>query len=90
MTTPATGDTLGCEVVVSPLMVHEIHVRSSPTGLWSVEPQDRDFPRSEHTTETDAERTAIRRAAALEECSIVIHDRYARVRIVRVGGRKRR
>ena len=71
-------------------MVHVIHVRSSPTGLWSVEPEDRDVPRSEHNTETEAERTAMWRAAALEECSVVIHDRYARVRIVSVGGRKRR
>ena len=72
------------------MQVPVIHVRSSPTGLWMVEPEDRAVPRSEHTTETDAERSAMRRAAALEECSVVIHDRYARVRIVRVGGRPRR
>jgi hypothetical protein len=70
-------------------LVHVIHVRSSPTGLWSVEPEDREVPRSEHSSETDAERTAIRRARALDECSVVIHDRYTRVRIVRVGRRRR-
>ena len=70
-------------------LVHEIHVRSNPTGLWSVEPEDAALPRSEHPTETEAERAAIRRARALEECSVVIHDRYSRVRIVRVGRRRR-
>jgi hypothetical protein len=70
--------------------VHVIHVRASRTGVWSVEPEDREVPRSEHSTETEAERTALRRARALDECSVVIHDRYARVRIVRVGGRPRR
>jgi hypothetical protein len=69
--------------------VHVIHVRSSPTGLWSVEPEDREVPRSEHLTETEAERTALRGADTLDECSVVIHDRYARVRIVRVGRRRR-
>ena len=69
--------------------VHVIHVRSSPTGLWSVEPEDRDVPRSEHSNETEAERTALRRADALDECSVLIHDRYSRVRIVRVSGRRR-
>ena len=69
--------------------VHVIHVRSSSTGLWSVEPEDREVPRSEHPTETEAERTALRRASALDECSVVIHDRYSRVRIVRAGRRRR-
>jgi hypothetical protein len=70
--------------------VHVIHVRSSPTGLWAVEPEDRELlPRSEHASETEAERTALRRASTLSECSVVIHDRYARVRIVRVGRRRR-
>ena len=69
--------------------VHVIHVRSSPTGLWSVEPEDREVPRSEHSTETDAECTALRRAETLDECSVVIHDRYSRVRIVRVSRRRR-
>ena len=69
--------------------MHVIHVRSSPTGLWAVEPEDRALPRSEHSTETEAERTALRRASTLNECSVVIHDRYARVRIVRAGRRRR-
>jgi len=44
---------------------------------------------SSHPTETEAERTALRRASALDECSVVIHDRYSRVRIVRAGRRRR-
>ena len=82
MTIGPTGDTL----LVS---VHVIHVRSSPTGLWSVEPEDREVPRSEHSTETDAERSALRSAERLDECSVVIHDRYSRVRVVRVSRRRR-
>ena len=82
LTIPATGANPA-------LTVHVIHVRSSPTGLWSVEPEDRAVPRSEHTTETEAERTALRRAGSLDECSVVIHDRYSRVRIVRVTRRRR-
>ncbi len=69
--------------------VHVIHVRSSPTGLWSVEPEDREVPRSEHPNETEAERTALRRADSFDECSVVIHDRYTRVRVVRVSRRRR-
>ncbi len=61
-----------------------IHVRSSDTGVWSVQPEDLDHPLSEHTTETEAERAAIERAAALG-CAVVIHDRYRRVRVVRLG-----
>ena len=66
-----------------------IHVRSSSTGLWSVEPENGEVPRSEHPTETEAERTALHRARALDECSVVIHDRYSRVRVVRVSRRRR-
>jgi hypothetical protein len=62
-----------------------IHVRSSETGLWSVQREDRDVPLSEHTTETEAERAAIERAAALDDASVVIHDRYSRVRVLHVG-----
>ena len=82
LTIAQSGDTLAGGV-------HVIHVRSSPTGLWSVEPEDREVPRSEHSTETDAERTALRRADTFDECSVVIHDRYSRVRVVRVSRRRR-
>ncbi len=82
LTIGQTGATLG-------VPVHVIHVRSSPTGLWSVEPEDLEVPRSEHSTETDAERAALRRADTFDECSVVIHDRYSRVRIVRVSRRRR-
>jgi len=82
LTVPATGGTLD-------VPLHVIHVRSSPTGLWSVEPEDREVLRSEHLTAPEAERTALRRADSLDECSVVIHDRYSRVRIVRVSRRRR-
>ena len=67
-----------------------IHVKSSNTGVWIVQPEDRDLPVSKHVTETDAERAAIERASALEDCSVVIHDRYARVRVVRPAAGSRR
>ena len=60
-----------------------IHVKSSSTGILVVQPEDREAPLSQHTSETYAERAAMERAAALEDCSVVIHDRYARVRVVR-------
>jgi len=63
-----------------------IHVKSSSTGIWTVQPEDREVPLSEHTTETEAENAAIERASAFDDASVVIHDRYARVRVVRPGG----
>jgi Uncharacterized protein conserved in bacteria (DUF2188) len=62
-----------------------IHVRSSDTGIWSVQPEDRDTPLSQHLTETEAERAALARAAALEDASVMIHDRYSRVRVLQFG-----
>jgi hypothetical protein len=60
-----------------------IHVRCSDTGIWSVRPDDVQVPLSEHTTETEAERVALQRASEREDASVMIRDRYSRVRIVR-------
>jgi hypothetical protein len=54
-------------------------------GIWVVQPDDLDSPLSEHTNETEAERAAIARAATFDDAEVVIHDRYARVRIVHPG-----
>lgn len=62
-----------------------IHVRPGVMGIWVVQPDDLDTTLSEHTNETEAERAAIARAAALDDAAIVIHDRYMRVRIVHPG-----
>ena len=54
-------------------------------GIWVVQPDDLDTTLSEHTNETEAERAAIARAAALDDATVVVHDRYTRVRIVHPG-----
>ena len=64
---------------------HLIHVRPNRTGIWFVQSDDVDVPISEHITETEAERVALDRAATLDDTSVVIHDRYERVRIVAPG-----
>jgi hypothetical protein len=64
---------------------HVIHVRPNRTGIWVVQPDDVDAPISEHITETEAERVALDRAATLDDTTVVIHDRYERVRIVGPG-----
>lgn len=66
---------------------HLIHVRPNRTGIWVVQPDDREAPISEHGTENEAERVALKRAAALDDTSVIVHDRYARVRIVQPGAR---
>jgi hypothetical protein len=60
---------------------HLIHVRYSATGTWVVQPDDLE-PISEHWSETAAERAAIAHAAGRDDCDVVVHDRYARVRFV--------
>jgi hypothetical protein len=66
------------------MSTHVIHVRCNDTGIWSVHPDNVEAPLSEHTTETDAERAAVERASALDDASVLIHDRYSRVHLVRV------
>jgi hypothetical protein len=60
-----------------------IHVRYSATGKWVVQPEDRGEPISEHWNETAAERAAVAHAADCDDCDVVVHDRYARVRFVK-------
>jgi uncharacterized protein DUF2188 len=64
------------------MSAHLIHVRCNGTGIWSVHPDDMEAPSSQHTTETDAERAAVERAAAIDDASVLIHDRYASVHVV--------
>jgi hypothetical protein len=63
------------------MTAHLIHVRPKDTGIWIVHPDDLDAPLSEHATETDAERAAIARAA-VEDCPVLVQDRYMRVHVV--------
>ena len=68
-------------MVGAAMFSHLIHVRPSNLGLWAVQPDDLDTPLSEHTNETEAKRAAIEQAAAFDDATVIIHDRYARVRI---------
>jgi hypothetical protein len=70
------------------MSAHLIHVRCTAKGIWVVHPDGLDTPLSEHTNETEAERAAIERAAALDDAPVFIHDRYTRVRIVHPGARQ--
>ena len=67
------------------MSAHLIHVRCNDAGIWSVHPDDLEGPLSQHTTETDAERAAVERAAALHDASVLVHDRYSRVHFVRTA-----
>jgi hypothetical protein len=57
-----------------------ILVRATPAGTWRVEPGDPEKPVSEHSTATEAERTA-QRFAREADAEVVVHDRYGRTRI---------
>jgi hypothetical protein len=50
-----------------------------------VHSDDLKAPSSQHTTETEAERAAVERAAAFDDASVLIHDRYSRVHFVRTA-----
>ena len=67
----------------------DIHVRCNRTGDWLVQPEDCANPISEHASVTAAERAAIELAAGRGDASVVIHDRYGRVRFASARGRKR-
>jgi|EndMetStandDraft_7_1072992.scaffolds.fasta_scaffold2143314_1 hypothetical protein len=67
------------------MSAHLIHVRCNDAGIWSVHPDDLKAPSSQHTTETEAERAAVERAAAFDDASVLIHDRYSRVHFVRTA-----
>jgi uncharacterized protein DUF2188 len=73
---------------VGAMSAHLIHVRCNDVGVWSVQADDLDAPLSQHTTETDAERAAVERAAAFNDASVLIHDRYSRVHFVHTAKRR--
>jgi Uncharacterized protein conserved in bacteria (DUF2188) len=66
-----------------------IHVRCTRTGGWWVQPEDCAGPISEHASVTAAERAAIELAAGRDDTSVVIHDRYGRVRFAPARSRER-
>ena len=72
------------------MSAHLIHVRYSDKGSWVVQPDDRSDPISEHGSETAAERAAIEHASGRDDCDVVVHDRYARVRFVSRPSRDQR
>ena len=65
-----------------------IHVRCNRTGDWVVQPEDTARV-SEHVSVTAAERAAIELAAGRDDTSVVIHDRYGRVRFAPAQSRER-
>ena len=56
-----------------------LHVRPDRTGGWHVQAEGDDHTLSEHTSETEAERAASRRAAHGDADEVIVHDRYERV-----------
>lgn len=66
-----------------------IHVTCNRTGDWLVRPEDYAGPISEHASATAAERAAIELAAGRDDTSVVIHDRYGRVRFAPARSRER-
>jgi hypothetical protein len=69
-------------------MAELIEVRCTETGTWSVIPTDSDEPLSTHVSESAAERAA-REHAARRGVSVVIHDRYQRIRELPIKRRPR-
>ena len=63
-----------------------IHVRCTSTGVWMVHHEGHEKPVSAHGTETEAERVARERAETLGDGLVIVHDRYARTRVVRPQG----
>ncbi len=59
-----------------------LHVVPDERGGWHVRKDASEPPLSDHTSATAAERAARRHARAVGAETILIHDRYARVRAV--------
>ena len=59
-----------------------VHVLPGPHGGWLVRVDDESNGAPEHGTVNHAERHARQRAEALGVTTVLVHDRYARVRRV--------
>jgi len=56
-----------------------LHIVPNQLGGWCVQREGSDQPLSEHNSETDAERAAVRAARETDTPEVVVHDRYNRV-----------
>jgi hypothetical protein len=61
-----------------------IHIEPSKIGIWQVLRDGEKTPISVHQTATDAEREACALARKLQCRSVLVHDRYRRVREISV------
>jgi hypothetical protein len=67
----------------------EVHVvPDGRTGTWRVHDGVGSAPLSEHSSETDAESAAVRRAQIRGAERVVIHDRYHRTHEAARSGRR--
>lgn len=66
-----------------------IHVEPR-RGSWVVREETRPDPLSEHGDATAATNAARERARRFAEVTVLLHDRYGRVRRVTVGSRSQR
>jgi hypothetical protein len=74
----------GCAILCHDAMrLRVIHVRCTSTGVWSVQVDGEGNPVSIHGTETEAERAAHEHAEAHGDGPVIVHDRYARTRVVK-------
>jgi hypothetical protein len=64
-----------------------IHIEPSRAGSWLVRREADAEPLSEHLTATDAEAAARVAARRFSTQNVLLHDRYRRVREIRVSAR---
>ena len=57
-----------------------LHIVPDRLGGWCVRREGSDQALSEHNSETEAERAAVRAARDTDTHEVVVHDRYNRVR----------
>ena len=62
-----------------------ILIEPTRIGVWAVLRDGETTPVSQHDTVTDAERAACTLARRLEQRSVLVRDRYRRVREINVG-----